>query len=275
MARRGDQVVTLVGTYHMDDPRHAATLAALQPALKAAHTLLVEAGPDEIAALQDQMRANPGLIVLPPGQSLYQTLPPETWSRLSAALKARGISGAVVTRLRPWYIMMLLSLSSCGPPDGQPGGLDMMLMTAARDRALPVRGLEPAETVFDIFNHLTLDDQVALLNTALAEAATAEDGMFTMAEAYFRGENRLMWEFSAWETARLPGISPDQAARQMDLLERTVITNRNRAWIPVIESAAAEGPVLAGFGALHLAGDDGVLNLLAQNGWAISPLEAP
>ena len=43
-ATRGDQVIHLIGTYHMDDPRHAATLAALTPALDAASTLLGEAG---------------------------------------------------------------------------------------------------------------------------------------------------------------------------------------------------------------------------------------
>ncbi len=49
-ATRDGQQITLVGTFHLDDPRHAATLNALTPTLLAAKTLLVEAGPQEEAA---------------------------------------------------------------------------------------------------------------------------------------------------------------------------------------------------------------------------------
>ncbi|MBL9053177.1 MAG: TraB/GumN family protein, partial [Tabrizicola sp.] len=48
---------------------------------------------------------------------------------------------------------------------------------------------------------------------------------------------------------------------------------RNRAWIPVLTKAAAEGPVFAAFGALHLSGKEGVLNLLEQEGFTIEPLD--
>jgi hypothetical protein len=271
VARKGDAVITLVGTYHLADPRHAATLAALAPAIQAAHTLLVEAGPDEIASLKAEMQADPSLIVAPAGQSLYADLPPAIWAQLSTALKSRGVPGPIATRLRPWYVMVLLSISQCDIDAGTVG-LDMQLMAAAKDRALPVRSLEPADTVFSIFNGLSRADQLALMNTALAEDASSNDGMVTLTNAYFRGETRLMWEFSAWETARLPGVTPAEAQRQQDLLERVVITDRNRTWIPVIEAAAAEGPVLAAFGALHLPGAAGVLNLLAADGWTITPL---
>ena len=49
------------------------------------------------------------------------------------------------------------------------------------------------------------------------------------------------------------------------------MTRRNRAWLPVIEAQAAKGQLVVAFGALHLPGETGVLNLLAQNGWKISP----
>jgi len=51
-----------------------------------------------------------------------------------------------------------------------------------------------------------------------------------------------------------------------------LISARNRGWIGVIEAAAANGSVLAAFGALHLPGEDGVLALLDRAGWALSPL---
>lgn len=271
LARKGDQRITLVGTYHLDDPRHAATLAALAPAIEAAHTLLVEAGPEEMAGLKAKMAADPGLIVAPAGESLFTDLPRDEWDQLAAALKDLGLPAAVATRLRPWYVMLLLSMSACEGTLQAEGGLDNRLMAAAKDRHLPIRGLEPPETIFSVFNALDRSDQLALLKTALAERALADDGVVTMTEAYFRGESQLMWEFSLWETERLPGLPKAEAERLQALLERVVVTGRNRSWIPVIEGAAAEGPVLAAFGALHLPGPEGVLNLLAQDGWTVTP----
>jgi uncharacterized protein YbaP (TraB family) len=43
----------------------------------------------------------------------------------------------------------------------------------------------------------------------------------------------------------------------------------------VIEEAASAGPLVVAFGALHLSGEDGVLNLLAKSGWTIEPLALP
>lgn len=270
LATKGTLRVNLVGTYHLDDPRFSGLLASLAPTLQAAHTLLVEAGPAEIAALKAKVEADPSLIVSPDG-SLYADLPRPAWTELSDQLKSVGIPGPVAARLRPWYVMVLLGLATCDGANAPEGGLDMRLMAAARDRALPVRGLEPADTILTLFNSISRADQLALLTTALADASSAEDGMTTLTEAYFRGESRLMWEFTAWEAARLPGLSADEARRQQDLMERHLITDRNRAWVPVIEQAAMQGPVLAAFGALHLSGEEGVLNLLAQRGWTVEP----
>ena len=50
------------------------------------------------------------------------------------------------------------------------------------------------------------------------------------------------------------------------------MTERNRAWIPVLEETARKGTVFAAFGALHLSGETGVLALLQANGWTIERL---
>ena len=47
---------------------------------------------------------------------------------------------------------------------------------------------------------------------------------------------------------------------------------RNQAWIKVIEDVAAKGPALVAFGALHLSGDQGVLQLLEQRGFTLRRL---
>lgn len=67
-------------------------------------------------------------------------------------------------------------------------------------------------------------------------------------------------------------MTQTKAARELALVDRAMIASRNASWIPVPEAQAAHGPILAAFGALHLSGETGVLNLLAQRGWHLSPL---
>lgn len=273
-ARRDGQVVHIAGTYHFDDPRHDDTLARLAPALDEAKTLLVEAGPEEEAALKSRLAREPELMVAVDGPTLPETLPPEVWEQLSEALSQRGVPAFMAAKLRPWYLSMVLSIPTCQMAEAAGGsrGLDGMLMDAATERGLPLKALEPYDTVFRIFEMMPQQDQLSMITSALAMEEQSADMASTLAEAYFAGHSRLIWEFMRVETLKLPGYTPERVEREFATMETAMMTSRNRAWIPVIEAAAAEGPVLAAFGALHLSGEDGVLNLLAQNGWTVTPL---
>ena len=144
----------------------------------------------------------------------------------------------------------------------------MRLMTAAKNRALPVHRLNSADSIFTLFNAISRADQFALLTSAHAKAFSAKDGMTARTEAGFRGDSRPMWKFSARKVGQLPGVSAAGAQRRQDLMEQRVLTGHNRASLPLIEKAAQDGPVNAAFGAPHLAGTGGVPNLLAKGGWA-------
>jgi uncharacterized protein YbaP (TraB family) len=73
----------------------------------------------------------------------------------------------------------------------------------------------------------------------------------------------------------LPEAAATQGAADFEMMEEEILNGRNAAWIPVIEDAARANPrlVLAA-GAAHLPGEDGLLNLLAERGWTIAPLDA-
>lgn len=275
-ATRAGQVVDLIGTYHLDDPRLAPMLAAALPALDKATALLVEAGPDEEKALKDRIGHEPALLVITDGPTLPETLPPEIWQRLSQAMAERGIPGFMAAKFRPWYISMMLSIPTCALTEmGTPNGLDRQLIDAATARGTPVQALEPYDTVFRIFDSLSQQDQLSMVTSALAMEAGAEDMSATLAAQYFAGENRLIWEFMRAETLKLPGYTPERVAQEFATMQEAMIDSRNRSWIPVIDQAAEKGPVLVAFGALHLPGEQGVLNLLAKDGWTITRLDTP
>lgn len=274
-AIRGDEKITLLGTYHFADPRHDAIIARITPLIDAATTLLVEAGPDEEAALKRDLARDPSLIVAPSGPTLPESLTADEWAALSDAMQARGMPPFMVAKLRPWYVTMLLALPPCAATDQAQlaaNGLDQRVIDRAKAQALPVRGLEPHDTVLRLFGAMSSAEQIGLIRQALATEPQAEDLSATLADSYFAEDARLIWELSRFLALQNPDYTPEQVARDFAQMEDLMMTTRNRSWIPVLEQAAASGPVFAAFGALHLSGETGVLALLEQAGFSLERL---
>lgn len=272
-AERDGQKITLAGTLHIDDPRHEAATQWLIPEILGTSALLVEAGPEEEKALLAYIAAHPERMIIQTGPTLPEALPEAQWQRLSGALRARGIPPFMAAKLQPWYVASILAIPACQLSLGAAmNGLDRRLTDAATAGGIQVQALEPFDTIFGIFDSFTQADQMAMLVQTLADVDGNDDMAVTLSDSYFAGENRLFWEFSKLHLLNVPGLSPQELQREFDLMETALITRRNATWIAPIEAAAAKGPVVVAFGALHLPGDKGVLNLLAQNGWTISPL---
>jgi hypothetical protein len=272
-ATKGDQTITLIGTYHIADPRHAATLNALAPALKSAKVLLVEAGPNEQESLKARIADDPSLIVNTGGPTLPEIMAKADWDKLKTAVTARGVPAFMAAKFRPWYVSILLAMPSCDKVSSKvPQGLDQLLIKAATDASLPVQALEPYDTIFGIFDKMTQPEQLDMITSALALEDHSADMATTLADAYFAEEGRLIWEFSKQQTLQMPGYTPARVEAEFATMEQAMMIDRNATWIPVIEAAAAKGPVLVAFGALHLSGEKGVLSLLQAEGYTLTRL---
>jgi uncharacterized protein len=276
-ATRGDEVITIAGTYHFDDPRHFPSFEALAPLIASARTVLVEAGPDEDAALMDRIATDPSALVITDGPLLNALLPAEVWAPLSDAMSARGIPAFMTAKFQPWYVLTLLSIPPCAmlQMESKPKGLDGLVIDAALAAGVPVRGLEPYDTLFKIFGQLSTQDLTDLIASSLAIEPQSEDYFTTLVDSYFVGESRMAWELMRFVSYDIPGYTKAEIDAEFARMEEIVSSSRNRVWIPVLTGAAAEGPVFTAFGALHLSGEDGVLNLLQKEGFVVEPLKLP
>lgn len=273
-ATRGEEVITIAGTYHLEDPRHAENLAALTPDITAATTVLVEAGPAEMKALQTAIAKDPSTIAITTGPTLYEQLPPEVWTKLSDALAQRGVPAFMGAKFKPWYIIAILSVPPCMMKDmvGEPKGLDGLVIDTAEAAGVPVRALEPFDTIFHIFDQMDMSETIAMIEATLALEDQVEDQAFTLAESYFAGDSRKMWELLRHVSYDMPGVTRTEVDAEFRNMDEILMLERNRSWIPVLTAAAKEGPVFAAFGALHLSGEEGVLNLLQAEGFTLEEL---
>ena len=113
VARRGQARLLLVGTFHFTDDRHHGLIDRLAPQMTGADALLVEAGPEEVARLQARLARDPTLMADPTGPTLPERLDADDWQAVAAALAERGIPAVIASRLRPWYVATMLSVSPC------------------------------------------------------------------------------------------------------------------------------------------------------------------
>jgi uncharacterized protein YbaP (TraB family) len=179
----------------------------------------------------------------------------------------------MAAKLQPWYLSMILSIPPCAlEAMGEDRGLDARVIEAAEARGLPVRALEPYDTVFSVFDKMSDADQLSMITSSLALEDRSEDMSSTLIDSYFDEEARVIWEFSRAVALTIEGYSAERVEREFALMEAALMVRRNQDWIPVLTRAAADGPVLAAFGALHLSGDQGVLALLQAEGFTLKRL---
>ncbi len=272
-ATRGARVIDIVGTIHLSDPRLDPVMERLAPAVAAADLVLVEMSDEDEAALQSEIAADPGRLLLPGTETLPGFMDDATWQTLSDAIQARGLPPAMAARMQPWYLSLQLAIPPCAMPEIVAGarGLDHRVIEAARAGGVPVRSLEPVDTLFALFGQAPLEEQVKMLLLGMMPVEATEDAFTTTIEAYFDETHAEGWQMArvvARRTLDLPAEEIDAVFAEM---ETRLLDERNRAWIDVIEAAEGDRLLLA-FGAAHLFGEAGVLALLEREGYTIARL---
>lgn len=276
-ADRAGAVIHLVGTFHIGDDRMGPMMRDIAPLIEASVLVLVEVTAAEEAALQAAMVSDPGLAFLTEPPSLRELLDEAEWALYAAEMEARGVPSVFAAQFRPWLAFTTLTIPACVmEPDGAlPSGLDDRVMAHATGQGVPIRALETHEVLTSVFDTLTPEEALDILRATLMQAELSEDLFATLANAYFAGRHRLIWEFSrSWMPGPVADLwPPERAGPLYDRLEEALLTRRNLGWMETILPASAEGPLLVAVGAAHLSGPDGLLDLLDQAGFALTRLD--
>lgn len=276
-ATRDDTTLTIVGTIHLDTPSLPAIRAVIAPIVQAADLLLVEATPAGETKLLAMLTQTPELYLISEGPTLPDLLTPALWARVKEAAAARNIPTFMIAQFQPWY----LGLSLYVPPyataslAAENRGLDHMIMQDAETANVPINPLEPFNTLVDALREDTMEKQVAALSASLPSGELQDSLFVAMLDSYATAQTAQMWEMSRVALDYID-VDPQIAARLFAETEVKLITDRNTAWVPLIETAAlTNANIVVAAGAAHLPGETGLLKLFANSGWAIIPLDQP
>ena len=272
-AERGERSLVIVGTMHAWDPRLEPLFAEVAPYLDTVEALLVEAGPDEQDDMLDTLSRETDRILITEGPTLPELMSEAEWEALALAAEERGLPGFMAARMQPWYLALTLAIPPCAMPDiaAGLGGLDQMLLEEATARSLPIQSLEEWETVLNVFSGNSFDEQLDLLRFTSGPPELQSQSFTAMLDGYFAGRMAEVWAISRQATYRIPGLTRAEADGIIALTQTELLNKRNHAWVEVIEASGAMDAMVA-VGALHLPGTEGVLSLLGNRGWTITPL---
>lgn len=269
IARRGARTVHVIGTLHINDPRMDRITSALAPVVRQADLLLMEASPADKAAFENELGRTPSLMLITEGPTLIDRLPQEEWESLSAKARAHGVAPWMAAKMRPWFLALSMAVPPCvlRQPEFK-NGLDLRLAAAADEAGVPIRSLEDPMSVIRMLDGDPLEEQVRQLRAFTALLGGGQDNFFTTAEAYFDQQVLHALYLSEQEFLESGALTQEEREAMWTDAMQELLDQRNQAWIPVIE-AAEDGVIVVAAGALHLPGENGVLNLLQQQGYSL------
>ena len=223
-----------------------------------ADTLVMELDLDDLDTLSvENLFVEAG--TLPPGSSLQTVLTPAVYELAETRSAEFGLDLAFATRLEPWLVaitLMDLGMNALGFNASR--GLEQHLLRRATSDGKQVLGLETLEDQIHVFDQLSIKEQEALLLQTLNEIDSADDAMDEL--------------LNAWRDGRVNTLANELTANFEDfpILYRHLVIDRNERWLDPLRQLLETGErYLVVVGALHLVGDDIVIELLQHQGLSV------
>lgn len=251
--REGVPVSYLFGTIHSEEKRVLALPGPVEQAFIASSRLYVEVDMEPA-----NLFASVAGMMLDDGRKISDILEPSLYQRTVGAAAKRGLPEVALRHYKPWALAMLLSL----PPAETGEFLDLVLYQRARAMNKQVSGLETIDEQLGLFDALSEDDQIALLQDALNNL----DQLPTIFQA-------LLDRYLDRDLAGLVEINQQLVDRDKsgfaDRFQVKLVDERNQRMVERLAGPLAEGGAFVAVGALHLPGERGMLRLLEQRGYRV------
>lgn len=245
----------LFGTIHSEDKRITHIPSVVRKHLEQADRLCLEV----TMGVSTMFQASTGMF-LKASESLDKLTKQEDYQYIVDILSKRGMPEDAIKRLKPWAIIVIVSM-----PETKTGiFLDKILEMKAERLEKPVCGLETAEEQLQALDGIPFDEQIILLKETLAylgEMPTILEKLHTL---YLSGNLTQMMAFSKEYS------KSEHHQAVVDRFMEGIIDKRNVRMVERMEKYLKEGNIFIAVGALHLPGEKGILKLLEAQGYRVT-----
>lgn len=194
--------------------------------------------------------------------SLKDLVSEEEYSTVQKHFEEMGIPFFMLQRIKPMFLTIFGSgdmFSGDGFNMDDIKSYEMELTAKAKSNSMSLHGLETMEYQLSIFDRIPYSDQADMLIESI-QAGDEQSAELDSLIHYYKQQDLNMLD------ALINSSGP--TVKYKDIL----LDQRNRNWVPVIDSLMREQSTFFAVGAGHLPGHQGVINLLRKEGYQLKPI---
>jgi uncharacterized protein YbaP (TraB family) len=253
-----DEPSYIFGTVHLIDKEKFFLPDQLLPALDASKEIVFEIDLQEMTDLGTQMNLLTKAY-MNDGITLKDLLTEEEYKEVQDFFEKMGMPLFFFERMKPMFLSVMTSMDGdMSKIQAEMTSYEFELMDLARARRMASSGLETLDFQMSLFDSIPYESQADMLMKSIRSKNEGTEQFDAMMDMYVSQDIEAM--LSSMDSEEIGDF------------EHLLLTKRNINWIPKIKEKAAEQPTIFAVGAGHLAGEQGVLWLLAKDGYKLKPL---
>jgi len=209
--------------------------------------------PNMIAQYQDHL-------MLPEGKELKHFFASENeYTSFSKLVKQQvGIDADLFKKFKPFFLISMISMKSFTCENQS--SYEMNLIELAKKDHHDIAGLESSHSQLEIFDNMKDEDIKNMLLESVQQLDSNNTEFATMISHYKAQDIDALYT--------LISSSPEFKGHEQEL-----ISGRNIQWMKTFEYEMKHTPCFVAVGAGHLAGKNGVLNLLKESGYTVEAVK--
>ncbi len=245
----------LFGTIHMICKEDFLLSESVKQKFSSSKQVYLELDMDD-PQLQGKMMQNMQLIGK---ESLKEKFSETDFNKLDAFLKKElNMSLSMFNSFKPMMVMSLLAQGSL--PCATMESYDLNFVKMASEQKKELLGLEKVEEQIGVFDAIPDSLEIRSIMNMVNDFDAQKKEFTRMSTVYKSQDLEALYQLMV--------ESPEMMGSQELLLDR-----RNHNWIPVMESAMKNSSTFFAVGAGHLAGSQGVLELLRKQGYMVKEIK--
>lgn len=263
-----DNSLYLLGSFHLLKPEDYPLSRDVDDAFADAEKLVFEIPPEELGSPALGMQMGQAALRTD-GTQLDSELPEATKAALAAWLEHNAVelqklqmTPQALQLFEPWFVGLMVAIVEMGKFGLDPSlGLDAHLAQQASQAGKPTSGLETGAQQIAFLDGMDKAEQLQFLQESLKSADEGRAEIEKLHAAWRAGDAGVLWDEMAVDMRR-----------QFPKLYHRINVERNDAWVPKLEAklkAPGTDDALVVVGALHLIGEDGVVEKLRARGYEV------
>mgnify|MGYP003384454551 CR=1 FL=1 len=258
----GKNTVYLGGTFHMLKASDYPLPKEFEQVYKKVNWLVFETDMDQLESSEFQQKFLKSM-TLPTGQILADHLSAEAYAELIRYAAKNNMDTGRLQRFKPQMIGLIITIEELQKYGLTAPGVDNYIGEKAREDGKVVTKLESTDDQIRYISTMGEGNESNLILQTLADIKDLPKELDAMSSAWRSGDDKALFE---------SGIKP--MLDDYPNIYKSLLVERNNNWMEKIEKLIAQPEekfILVG--ALHLIGQDGLLQQLKDRGYSIKQFE--